>query len=392
MQRITLLFLLLLAGCTNSPVNQQAFPESELLVDKPDVTLGAITTDLSANTYATWVEEVGDSSTLFYRKFTVGSGWGSPEIITGGKEWFVNWADYPGLVSAQGDLLYAYFLKKSGPGTYSYDAIIRRSRDSGLSWETDFVLNEDGKQTEHGFVSMAPSGTDMYVAWLDGRAMAEKEGAMSLRAALFGADGSRKGEWQLDDRVCDCCQTAMGMTSSGPIVVYRDRSQNEFRDIAIVRFEKYKWTQPVLIYRDAWQISACPVNGPRVDAAGNDLVISWFTGANDKPSVNVIFSSDGGRSFSRPFQVSGPETIGRTDVVLTSSGQAIVSWVEAGIFKAVRINREGNISNDWIIGEIGTSRASGFPQLARAGDGIVAVWKSAFDSKVHYTWIEGKTN
>ena len=39
----------------------------------------------------------------------------------------------------------------------------------------------------------------------------------------------------LDARACDCCQTDAAMTSAGPVVVYRNRTEEEIRDIYIAR-------------------------------------------------------------------------------------------------------------------------------------------------------------
>ncbi len=58
---------------------------------------------------------------------------------------------------------------------------------------------------------------------------------MTIRGAIIDKQGNKSGEWELDNRVCDCCQTSTAITANGPIVVYRDRSDEEIRDISIVR-------------------------------------------------------------------------------------------------------------------------------------------------------------
>ena len=78
----------------------------------------------------------------------------------------------------------------------------------------------------------------------------------------------------------------------------RDRSGAEIRDISISRRVGTEWTAPRRVHVDNWEIPACPVNGPRADAIGNTLGVAWFTAANNFPEVKVIFSTDGGRSFS----------------------------------------------------------------------------------------------
>ena len=51
------------------------------------------------------------------------------------------------------------------------------------------------------------------------------------------------------------------MTADGPVVVYRDRSEQEIRDISIVRLHDGKWSQPSSVFEDNWKINGCPVNG-----------------------------------------------------------------------------------------------------------------------------------
>ncbi|MBK7651802.1 MAG: hypothetical protein IPJ20_15225 [Flammeovirgaceae bacterium] len=92
-------------------------------------------------------------------------------------------------------------------------------------------------------------------------------------------------------------QTTAAITSNGPVVVYRDRSDEEIRDMSIVRLINDEWTKPQAVHEDHWKIAGCPVNGPRISNYENTLAVTWFTAASDSAQVNVSFSSDGGTSF-----------------------------------------------------------------------------------------------
>ena len=59
----------------------------------------------------------------------------------------------------------------------------------------------------------------------------------------------------VDDRVCDCCQTAAALTSDGPVVVYRDRTEDEIRDIHISRLIDGAWTESRAVSDDGWYIT-----------------------------------------------------------------------------------------------------------------------------------------
>src|SRR5690606_11989065 len=181
-------------------------------------------------------------------------------------------------------------------GTYAYDVMVSRSRDGGATWSPPVRPHSDDTPTEHGFVSMFPvdgaAADDLGIVWLDGRNFAGSDDApatneMTVRYAVMhnGIPGRLAGdaaastpaqsagsEVVLDDRACDCCQTAVAMTSRGPLIAYRDRSQDEIRDISVTRFIDGAWTEPRTLHEDNWQIDACPVNGPQADAVGDDVV------------------------------------------------------------------------------------------------------------------------
>ncbi len=165
----------------------------------------------------------------------------------------------------------------------------------GSIWNHVGLLHHDSVQAEHGFVSLVPFRDGVFAAWLDGRNTGgghnheSHNGAMTIRAATLGFDGKKVEEWELDNRVCDCCQTTAAITDNGPVVIYRDRSDEDIRDMSIVRFVNGIWTEPKPIYSDHWKIDGCPVNGPRGEALGNMLAVIWFSSAKDQPEVKVIF-------------------------------------------------------------------------------------------------------
>jgi hypothetical protein len=126
---------------------------------------------------------------------------------------------------------------------------------------------------------------------------------MTLRSALIAPDGQVSHPFEIDDRVCECCPTAAVRTADGVLVAYRDRSENEVRNIGLTRFDGDEWSDPYLLHDDGWQINGCPVNGPALAADGNRVAAAWFTAPNSRPRVQVAFSDDGGRQFGEPLVV-----------------------------------------------------------------------------------------
>ena len=188
-----------------------------------------------------WVEKINDKRYALKAALLESNGWSETRTVSEGENWFVNWADFPSVIALDDGTLAAHWLVKSGPGTYAYNVNISTSKDAGRTWTKPFVPHRDNTQTEHGFVSLIPLTKGRFGAiWLDGRNMenmkqaeehASASASMTLRYAAIDSAGSLFEETQLDERVCECCQTSAAVTSQGPIAVYRDRSATEVRDI-----------------------------------------------------------------------------------------------------------------------------------------------------------------
>jgi hypothetical protein len=340
-----------------------------------------------------WIESAGPERHALRFSTLDGDGWSAPRTIAEGSGWFVNWADFPAIASLPDGTLFAHWLAKSGPSTYAYDVRMVSSSDGGQTWSRSVIPHRDGTQTEHGFVSMAPSATGgMGVVWLDGRKTAGAShgdhggtsAEMALMHTTIDAAGSLAAETILDPRVCDCCQTDVAQGRSGPIVVYRDRSPDEKRDIFIVRALAGGWSEPRPVATDEWVINGCPVNGPAVAADGDRVAVAWFTAAGGKPMVKVALSSDSGASFAAPVVVSDARPLGRVDVAVVDQGGAVVLWLEQGEGGAAalsmrRVTAFGSPGPPVTLAASTGARSSGFPRMARVGGRLVIAWRDASD-------------
>jgi hypothetical protein len=301
-----------------------------------------------------------------------------------GASWFVNWADFPHLSALADGTLFAHWLeKRSGGTTYDYDVRVSRSRDLGRSWDAPFTPYRDDSAGEHGFVSFAPlDATRMGVLFLDGREAKQKNGAMTLRFAAVTRDAAPEPDTRLDERVCDCCQTALVRTTRGLVAAYRDRSPGEVRDVAVVRFADGRWSEPVSPGAEGWQIHACPVNGPALAAAGDRVALAWFTMASETPRVKIALSDDAGASWGPPRVVDDGHPIGRVDLAFEArGGAAVVSWLEqtdAGAsIRLRRFDAGGAESASVSLAGTSTSRSSGFPRIAVADGELLVAWRDA---------------
>lgn len=344
--------------------------------------------DQSGELYISWVEESDDSVVFFYSKWQLEGEWSGPTLITKGADWFVNWADYPMIATSTGENMLAHYLSKSGEGTYSYDVTYLNSDNGGDDWSEPKILHDDGKAVEHGFVSMLPYGDNFFVCWLDGRNTsmeAGQHGQMTLRAAVLSSTGEKLQEWQLDDRVCDCCQTGAVITPNGPVVIYRNRSDEEIRDIYITRLVNETWTEPVAIHDDNWEIMGCPVNGPRIAAKEEKLAIAWYT-SSPYSRVNVVFSEDAGASFSEAIEVNQNESIGRVDIDWLDDNRVITTYMEGDTIKSAAIERSG-VKKREILMLSSASRSSGFPQIQIINKQLVLAWTNKDKGQVNVKWV-----
>jgi hypothetical protein len=182
----------------------------------------------------------------------------------------------------------------------------------------------------------------------------------------------------VDLRVCECCPTTAAITSDGPIVAYRNRSEEEIRDIYVARLENGTWTDPKAVHNDNWKIAACPVNGPMLSARGRDVVLAWFTVKDDVGYAYAAFSADAGRTFGTPVRLDETSALGRVDVALLPNGSALATWIEfadqKSSFSMRRVEQSGRTSPMTAVTAISGARASGYPRMAFDRDEVVFAW------------------
>lgn len=373
--------LLVVVGC--GPIVAQVRPIASPAGEKSGEP--NLTATPAGDVVLSWIEPTATGHSL---QFAVRKEdrWSESKQIAAGDDWFVNWADFPSVVVLPDGRMAAHWLVKSAKGTYDYDVHIALSADAGKTWSKSLVPHRDGAKAEHGFVSLLPRPDNrLSVFWLDGRAMKPKRagqprGAMTLRYVEIDEGGELHNGALLDARVCECCQTSAAMAAAGPVVVFRDRSAQEIRDISIVRRVDGKWTKPRAVCRDDWLMPGCPVNGPSVAAVGDQVVVGWFTGADGKGRVKLAQSFDGGETFGEPILIDRGAPVGRVEIVALPDGTTWVCWLtrleKGAAVLARRVAKDGSLGKALTVARTGSARANGFPQLVRSGDELVFAWTS----------------
>lgn len=405
----------LLGGCSDV---DSSFPSWAVQPIENPTPGGAMSPSLHSSSEGTWLSWLAPTPGVESESNDSGPVWtvGTARLASGGfveagdvarsNAMFANWADFPSTATAPSGAQYVHHLSKLGSATFAYGVFLLGRTDDQSAWIDLGLLHDDASATEHGFVSYAWHDDDLRAFWLDGRLMLGG-GPMTLRttrlpspaAEMSTGDEPRTGppSQLLDDRVCECCQTDAATTADGPIVVYRNRTPDEIRDIYIVRAEGDGWSDPLNVHDDGWEIAGCPVNGPAVVADRDFVAVAWFTAADGQPRTRIATSLDGGRSFSRPLDLAGGRgggrALGRIDLVIAArevgaEGDPIHElWVahfgeparasEAGPALLVdHIRFEGRLRRGTQTVVAGTSeeRSSGFPRMAVVDGSPVVAW------------------
>lgn len=341
-----------------------------------------------------WLTRQADSTTSLQVATSGRDGtWSTPSTIVRTSDLFVNWADFPSVVSLADGQLLAHWLQRNGKGKFAYDVRLAASADGGRTWSDPVSPHQAGLAAEHGFVTLLPrpdSGADIFflhgdtVRTAPADAHMEHRGPpMRLGVARWAVGGTIADAAIIDSRICDCCQTAAARTTSGPVVLFRDRSETETRDIGVLRHVGGQWTAPRLLHADGWTIDACPVNGPAISADGDRLAAVWFTAARDTAKVQLVFSTDAGVTFGPPVRIDGGQPVGRVDVELLGGGDALVTWIErrtadSADVRARIVRADGSAEPPVTISAASAARASGFPRMARtAPDAVTLAWTVA---------------
>ena len=340
----------------------------------------------SGGALMSWLEPEGDGHVLKHAAWQ-GDAWGAPGVIARGEDWAVSQADIPAVVPITAERWVAHWLVTSGAGYLAYDIAAAVSTDGGRTFSSPILLNDDGTAAEHGFVSWFDWDGAIGGVWLDGRDLAvlPEEGdearfvGTSLRYARLGDDGQVMDQGVIDDVACDCCQTDVATGTGGPLVVYRDRAEDERRDVVVRRLVAGAWSAPIELGPDEWIIAGCPVNGPAIDARGAAVAVAWFTAPGNRPKVRAARSSDGGATFGAAVDVDGSGSFGHVGVALLDPETAIVSWWRSAAgggtdLVAQAVGSDGVLGERRVVAHAAASRPTDVPQMVAVGRRLLFAW------------------
>ena len=387
MKLVIYIFLIfLISSCT---VERENLSDQFEILDLPSVSsLNSVSPSLT--TYSTnevmmsWIEPTMNGHKLLFAELE-NNHWTKPKEIASGSNWFVNWADFPSIIKFNENTYATHWLERRKAGGYAYDTYISMSHDQGKTWSKKIIAHDDGTDTEHGFVSLFKDNDQLGFIYLDGRKMIDNvssdpyESGMTLRYGRISKDGTLTKQLELDKLVCECCQTDIAKTDKGMLAVYRNRSEDETRDIYITRSTNQQWSKGYPINQDGWQISGCPVNGPKIVTNNNEVMVVWFTVASEEPVIRFTKSEDYGESFDLLIDIAaGGNVLGHVDTAIDDNGTTWIIWQ-----KKTQNNTELILSNVLNNNELGIEKIIyqgndmprfSNPQIAYNSNQLVIAW------------------
>jgi len=315
--------------------------------------------------HAIWTLRSKQSSVLQTARWN-GEAWGEAEVIARGADWFVNWADTPQLSVASDGTRCATWLQQTGKGSYDYGVRYSLRGAEAKAWTEPAWLHSHRGRGEHGFVTLLPEGAGFRAVWLDGRNTAAAQasdgdaqgghgggGAMALYTAHLQTDGKLVDERALDERVCDCCATGgAALPDGGWAVVYRDRDQQEVRDIGVIV--------------------------PVAASSGAQFAVAWFTMGDDNVARCQVALRGADAQFAAPLRFDLGESAGRVGMVGLRDGGFLLTWLEeteSGPQWMVRqLTADGALGSPSTIAPAPGARSAGFLRLVPAAAGAFAAW------------------
>ena len=327
-----------------------------------------------------------NQDSVFLKMFTLGEP-SNVEILDAAlnSDRFANWADFPAGSFISNSLLY-HVLGKVPGSPYAYHVLLKNTMGDDYR-----ILHEDQSPTEHGFVSYAPLVGGVFLSWLDGRETQStgsthshnddegSGGAMQLRARFVDDDSVFSPELLLDERVCDCCQTDVVINSQGnPVVFYRDRSEDEIRDIGRAIIGNDSVLDRKLVYSDNWKIGGCPVNGPSAEAIDSTILVAWFSVTEGRNNVKFAFSKNDGWDFEKAV-VLDDNGIGRCNVIAYND-LFLIAWMRRTEYDKANIVvstiDNGKEIKRRVLAETTDAKGVGFPKITVLNESLFLTYVS----------------
>jgi len=278
------------------------------------------------------------------------------------------------------------------PTPYSGYIWFARSIDGGKSFEAVKVVHQDKAEITHRFdaLSVTPSGR-IYVAWVDKRDLiqSKKLGKPYDGAAIYYAISDNQGtsfqpEQKLADSSCECCRIAMIADEKDRVVLmWRHLFEGGVRDHAIATLN-LEASSPA-VHRASfghWKVDACPHHGPALARGGEwGYHMAWFDGG--EKSGLFYARMDGDAWVTSPAKRFGNASQQAGHPALASQGESVwLAWKEISEQDStIQIAFSSDGGRSWEPPKVvaRTQGKSDYPQLISKNSELYLVWNTQLD-------------
>ena len=273
---------------------------------------------------------------------------------------------------------------ESLPQKYAGNVRFARSTDSGKSFSAPITLNDDGRITSHRFDSMAIDGNGrVVIAWLDARDRdaAKEKGENFTGTSIYTAKSDNNGKsfganHRFYEHTCECCKITLAWTKDGPAALWRNIFGTNTRDFAIANLDKGGVRRAT---RDEWKIDACPHNGGSLAAdRWGKLHLAWFT--NGTARQGLFYKNIDGDWESSPMPIGNPAAQANHASVIAEDKIVILSWREFdGQSYSIHMMYSVNGGVSWseparLMSSVG---ATDYPIPLISGEQVLVLWNTA---------------
>jgi len=348
----------------------------------PKTTFGVgVTLDASGRL---WLARVENQRLLVSRSDDDGVNFSSPVVVTPEPEDIsIDGENRPKIaVAHDGAVLLTWI--QSLPQKYSGNVRFVRSTDSGQTFSKPITLNDDGRVTSHRFDSMTIDGTGrVVVAWLDARDRdaAKENGEAFSGVSIYSAQSSDNGasfkaNHKFQQHVCECCRIGLTWMKEGPVAFWRNIFGTNTRDFAIADIDKGGVRR---VTDDEWKIDACPHNGGDIATDGRDqLHLVWFT--NGTTRQGLFYKRIDGDWESQPMPIGNPAAQANHAFVAAEGRTVLLTWREFdGRSYSVQLMYSNDGGTSWSKPQrlMESSGATDFPIPLIDGRKILIVWNTS---------------
>jgi hypothetical protein len=165
------------------------------------------------------------------------------------------------------------------------------------------------------------------------------------------------------------------------LIVYRDRTDDEIRDISVAQRSSLRWGSPKAIHKDGWKIEGCPVNGPAIAVGSRKGLVFWPTFVNEQMTLRYVVAESpealaNGSRMNQLKLAAAPS--GRVDTAAWHDG-FLLTWISRArdrpAVEVAVLDADDQVAFGTPIAELALrGRSTGFPRIASDGKRGLVVW------------------